>query len=71
VVAAVKRRSRRKRGAADADGRAWIAGALIMAAAYVLPTPPRAVQSTRDNDEGARTDAPSPHEACAGGVRAE
>ncbi|MEO7325992.1 MAG: hypothetical protein ABIW82_14305 [Dokdonella sp.] len=61
----MSRRIPLKQAPADADCRTWMAGALIMAAAYVLPTPPRnTALATPANDEGARADALAPHESC-------
>jgi hypothetical protein len=63
VVAAVIRQSPPK-AAADAECSTWLAGALIMASAYVLPTPTRYAAEPINADERARTDAAAPIEAC-------
>jgi hypothetical protein len=65
VVAAVKRQSPRKTAVVDSDGRRWMAGALIMASAYVLSTPPcAAAAASITADEDARMDAAASNETC-------
>lgn len=67
----MNRRIPRKQVPADADCRTWMAGALIMAAAYVLPTPPmHSAVPVPANDERARMDALAAQEPHPGGPRA-
>ncbi|MEO5558228.1 MAG: hypothetical protein ABIO49_00950 [Dokdonella sp.] len=65
----MSRRIPREQAPADADCRQWMAGALIMAAAYVLPTPLLRAAAPTD-DESARTDALALHETCPDGSNA-